>query len=74
MCCGSIFVGHPGSGSVSQRDGSGSFYHQVKIASKTLIPTLVTSSLKNDGNVPSKRNKQKNVEQKLVFCWYLEGQ
>ncbi len=27
-------------------------------------------SLKNDVNVPSKSNKQ----QKLVFCWHLEGQ
>jgi hypothetical protein len=55
------------SGSISQRygSGSGSFYHQAKIVSKTLIPTVLRLlfdflSLKNDVNVPSKRNKQKN--------------
>jgi hypothetical protein len=54
-----------GSGSISQRygSGSGSFYHRAKIVRKTLIPTVVllyyfiTLSLKNDVNVPSKSNK-----------------
>jgi hypothetical protein len=34
--------GPPGAGSVSQSygSGSGSFYHQAKIARKTLIPTV----------------------------------
>jgi hypothetical protein len=31
-------------------------------------------SLKNDVNVASKRNKQKNCVKKLVFSWHLEGQ
>jgi hypothetical protein len=31
--------GPPGSGSISQRYGSGSFYHQARIARKSLIPT-----------------------------------
>ncbi len=60
--------GHPGSGSISQRceSGSGSFfYHQAKIARKTLILTVLWLlldflSLKNDVNVPFKSNKQKN--------------
>jgi hypothetical protein len=30
-----------GSGSISQRYGSGSFYHQTKIVRKTLIPTVL---------------------------------
>jgi hypothetical protein len=29
-----------GSGSISQRCGSGSFYHQAKVVRKTLIPTV----------------------------------
>jgi hypothetical protein len=33
--------GPPGSGSISQRYGSGSFYHQAKIVRKTLIPTVL---------------------------------
>ncbi len=33
--------GPPGSGSVSQRYASGSFYHQAKIVRKTLIPTAL---------------------------------
>jgi hypothetical protein len=35
--------GPPGSGSTSQRygSGSGSFYHQAKIVRKTLIPTVL---------------------------------
>ncbi len=65
-----------GSGSCS---GSGSFYHHAKIVRKTLIPTilwlfLTFFSLKNDVNVASKSNQQKNCVKKLVFCWHLEGQ
>jgi hypothetical protein len=30
-------------------------------------------SLKNDVNVASKSNKQKNCIKKLVFCWHLKG-
>jgi hypothetical protein len=30
-------------------------------------------SLKKDVNVPSKSNKQKKLNKKLVFCWHLEG-
>ncbi len=30
-----------GSGSTSQRNGSGSFYHHAKIVRKTLIPTIL---------------------------------
>jgi hypothetical protein len=30
-----------GSGSISQRHGSGSFYHQAKVVFKTLIPTVL---------------------------------
>jgi hypothetical protein len=33
--------GPPGSGSNSQRYGSGSFYHHAKIVRKTLIPTIL---------------------------------
>jgi hypothetical protein len=50
-CCGSrspspkdpYVFGPPGSGfgSVRQRYGSGSFYHQAKIVRKTLIPTVL---------------------------------
>jgi hypothetical protein len=48
--------GPPGSGSTSQRYGSGSFYHHAKIVRKTLIPTIFLLffdflSLKNDVNV-----------------------
>ncbi len=53
--------GPPGSGSVSQRNesGTGAFYHQAKIVRKTLVPTVLWFlydfiSLKNDVNVPSK--------------------
>jgi hypothetical protein len=49
----SVF-GPPGLGSVSQRYGSGSFYHQTKIVRKILIPTV----LMNNVNVHSS-NKQK---------------
>jgi hypothetical protein len=46
--------------------GSGSFYHHAKIVRITLIPNvcdffLTFLSLKNDVNVPSKSNKQKNL-------------
>jgi hypothetical protein len=36
-------LGPPGSGSISQRygSGSGSFYHQATIVRKTLIPTIL---------------------------------
>jgi hypothetical protein len=49
---------------------SGTFYHQAKIARKTLIPTALWLlydflSLKNDVNVASKSNKQNN------FCYHL---
>jgi hypothetical protein len=63
--------------SISQRyrsgygssSGFGSFYQQAKIVRKTMIPTalwlyLDFLSLKNDVNVPSKSNKQKNVLKK----------
>ncbi len=68
QCCGSGSVGSVCFGP----PGSGSFYHQAKIVRKTLIPTLLWLSfdflsLKNDVNVPSKRDK-------LVFRWRLEGQ
>ncbi len=58
--------GPPGSGSISQRYGSGSFYQQAKIVRKKLIPIVLLLhfdffSLKNDVNAPSKStgNKQK---------------
>jgi hypothetical protein len=65
-------------GSVGQKYGSGtrSFYHQTKIVRKNLdFYCFVTcSSLKTDENVPSKRNKQKNFEEKNnYFCWHPEG-
>jgi hypothetical protein len=49
QCCGSGSVGSicfwasPGSGSISQRygSGSGSFYHQAKIVRNTLIPAVL---------------------------------
>ncbi len=45
---------------------SGSFYHQAIIVRKTLIPSVLWLlldflSLKNDVNVPSNSNKQKNL-------------
>jgi hypothetical protein len=55
--------GPPGSGSISQRYGSESFYDQAKIVRQTLIPSVLLLffsflSLKNDVlNVPSKSNK-----------------
>jgi hypothetical protein len=64
-------LGPPGSGSASQRYGfgSGSFYHQAKIARKTLIHLFCDFdflSLKKDVNVPSKSNKQNNFK-KISF-------
>ncbi len=66
---GSVCFGTPGSGfgSISQRYGSGSFYHQAKRVRKTMIPTVLWLlydflSLKNDINVFSKNNKQKNFK------------
>jgi hypothetical protein len=38
---GSICFWAPGSVSIIQRYGSGSFYQQAKIVSKTLIPTVL---------------------------------
>jgi hypothetical protein len=45
---------------------------------KTLIPIVLRLlndflSLRNDVNVPSLSNKQKNLE-KIAICWRLEGQ
>jgi hypothetical protein len=70
--------GPPGSESISQRYGSGSFNHQAKKGTKTLIPTVLWLhlnflSLKNDVKVPSKSNEQKNFK-KYCFYWRLEGQ
>jgi hypothetical protein len=58
--------------------GSGSFCHEAKIVRKALIPTVLWLlfdflSLKNDVNVPSKSNKEKKFDKKLLFCWRLEG-
>jgi hypothetical protein len=36
-----MFLGLPRIGYISQRYGSGSFYHQAKIVRKTLIPTFL---------------------------------
>ncbi len=47
--------GPPGSGSVSTRYGSGSFYQQAKLVRKTLIPTVLWI-FGNDVNLASKRN------------------
>ncbi len=59
---------------INQRYGSGSFYHHAKIVRKTLIPTVLwllndLLSLKNDVNVPSKSNKQKNYCGRLEDHW-----
>jgi hypothetical protein len=54
--------GPPGSGSTSQRYGSGSFYHHGKIIDSYYFVTLFDFlSLKNDVNVVSKSNKQKKL-------------
>jgi hypothetical protein len=66
---GSYIFGPPGSGSISQRYGSGSgsssgsFYHQAK-QSKNFDSYFL--SLKNYVNVPSKSSKQKNLEHNTV--------
>jgi hypothetical protein len=50
---------------------SGSFHQQAEKVRKTLISGIfLLLSLKTDVKVPSKSNKQKNLEQK-VFCWHL---
>jgi hypothetical protein len=69
--------GSPGSGSASQRYGSGSFYHQEKKI-RTLIPNVFWLlfdflSLKNV-NVPSKKISRKNFFLLVCFCLRLEGQ
>jgi hypothetical protein len=58
--------GPPGSGSTSQRygSGSGSFYHHAKNSKENLdsyyfVTLFDFLSSKNDVNVPSKSNKQK---------------
>ncbi len=77
QCCGSgsgpkdpyVFGPH-GSGSITVVRHTyvpGSFHHQSKIVRKTLIPTVLWPlcdfflSLKNDVNVPSKSNNEKNL-------------
>ena len=72
-------LGPPGSGSrsVSQRYGSGSasesFYPCAKLVRITTILWLLCdlSSLKNDINVPSKRNKLQNLDKNsfLLASW-----
>ncbi len=73
-----IVFGSHGSGSISQRFGSGfgsgskSFYHLAKIVRKTLISTVLWLrfdflSLKNDVKVPTKSTMQKNVHKKIRF-------
>jgi hypothetical protein len=37
------------------------------------VTLFVFLSLKKDVNVPSKSNKQKKYNKKLVFCWHHEG-
>ncbi len=66
-----------GSGSRSQRHGSGSFFHQAKIKRKTLIPSVCLLLfdflfLKNDVNVPSKSIKQKNFFLNQFFVGLLK--
>jgi hypothetical protein len=63
--------GPPGSGSINQRYGSGSLYHQAKIVRIAFIPTVLRLlfdllSLIIVVNVPSKSNGRKNFK-KLVF-------
>ncbi len=71
----------PGSGfgSISQSygSGSGSFYHKAKLVRKTLISTVLGLlfdflSLKNDKNVPSKSNTQKNFFLNYFFVGVLK--
>ncbi len=63
-----------GSGSISPRYGSGSFYLQAKLVRKTLIPTILWLlydflSLKSDVNVTLKSNNKKT----LKFFSHLDG-
>jgi hypothetical protein len=44
-----MFLGLLDPDSFSQRHGFGSFYHQIKIVRKTLIPTVLKNDF-NDGN------------------------
>ncbi len=58
--------------------GSRSLCQQAKTLRKNLdSPVLCFRfnllSLKTDINVPSVSNKQKNVGEKLTFCWHLES-
>ncbi len=70
--------GPPGSGSISQRygSGSGSFYHHAKIVRKTLFSTILEFFglfiFENDVNVPSKSKKQKIVFFYLFFVGILK--
>jgi hypothetical protein len=78
--------GPPGSGSTSQRygsgsrscSGSGSFYHHPKIVKNLDFYYFVTLSdflsLKIDVNVASKSNKQKKLCKKISFLLASEGQ
>ena len=73
--------GPPGSGSwsISQRYGSGSFYHQAKILRKTLISTVLWLlydflSLKNDVNVPSKKGKKPKTQKKNYISLSIDHQ
>jgi hypothetical protein len=66
-----------GSGSISQRYRSGSFYQQAKIVRKTLIPAALSLifdflTLKIDVNVPSKSNNQKSFFLNLFFVGVLK--
>ncbi len=65
------------SGSICQRYGSGSSYHQAKIERKTLIPTpswllFDFLSLKNCVNVPSKISCFKLFKKFLIFVSILK--
>jgi hypothetical protein len=67
-----LFLGLPDSLVRDTNHGSGSFYHQVKIVKKTLIPTVLWLlydflSLKNYVKVPSIINKQKNLDKMNDF-------
>ncbi len=66
-----------------QSSGSGflaspDLHHQAKIVRKTLLSTVIVTSLwllavKNDVNMSLKSNKQKKSEQKKFLWWHLEG-
>jgi len=59
--------GPPGTGSVSQRYGSRSFYHQAKIVRKNLVCDFFDFlTLKDNVNIPSKVISKKNFE--TIFC------